>query len=118
MAQMKDPASQERLKNNPNGTLSIWAAQTNMGRNLGLTFLTYLVISLLTAYVGWHALAGEQVGFMDVFRICTTAAFLGQGTGILTHMIWYQDKGFWTYLFDNLVYAGITGAIFAWLWLK
>lgn len=112
----KDPAYEEKLKNNPNGIITVWPGQPNMGRNLGLTLLTYAVIGVFIAYIGWHAMKGEDVKYMDVFRICGTAAFMAHGLGMLTHMIWYQSRGFWTYLFDNLVFALVTAGVFGWLW--
>jgi hypothetical protein len=61
MSQMKDPAFIEKMKNNPNGTITIWTGQVNMGRNLLLSFVTYVVIGVFVAYVAWHAMRGEQV---------------------------------------------------------
>lgn len=116
MAQMKDPAMQEKMKNNPNGTITVWAGQVNMGRNLVLTLLAYVLIGALTAYVSWHALQGEEVDYMSVFRMAGAAAFMGHGLGWITHMIWYQVKGFWTHMFDSVVYALVTAGVFGWLW--
>jgi hypothetical protein len=116
MSQMKDPAMQEKMKNNPNGTLTVWDGQVNMGKNLLLSLVTYWVIGVFVAYIGWHAMSGEEVEYMDVFRICGTGAFMAHALGNLTHMIWFQIKGFWAYLFDNLVYALLTAGVFGWLW--
>ncbi len=116
MAQMKEPAFQEKMKNNPNGAVTVWAGSVNMGKNLVLSLITYLVIGVFVAYIGWHAMNGEAVQYMDVFRMCGAAAFMAHGLGMLTHMIWFQVKGFWTYLFDNLVYALLTAGVFGWLW--
>jgi hypothetical protein len=115
MAQMKDPAMQEKLKNNPIGVLTIWPGQANMGQNLGLSFLVYLVIGVFVAYLSWHA-RGGMTDYMSTFRIAGTAAFMAHGLGILTHMVWYRVKGFWAYLLDNLVYALLTAGVFGWLW--
>lgn len=116
MSKMKDPAFMEKMKNNPNGTITVWAGQVNMGRNLLLSLITYLVIGVFVAYVAWHAMKGEQVEYMDVFRMTGAAAFMAHGLGMLTHMIWFQVKGFWTYGFDNLVFALLTAGVFGWLW--
>lgn len=116
MAQMKDPAVQERMKGNPNGTLILWTGQVNMGRNLLLTFATYLFIGSLVAYVTWHALQGEQVDYMTVFRMSGAAAFMAHGLGWIPHMIWFQWRGFWTNMFDSVVYALLTAGVFGWLW--
>ena len=115
-AQMNDPAMQEKRNNNPNGHLTIWPGQFSMGKNLVLTLLTYIVIGLFVAYVGWHGMEGETPEYMRVFRICGAAAFMAHGLGMLTYMIWFQVKGFWTYTFDNLVYALLTAGVFGWLW--
>ena len=116
MKQMNDPAMQEKLNSSPNGTLTIWSGRVNMGRNLLLTLLTYLFIGALTAYVTWHALQGEEPDYMTVFRMAGSAALLGHGMGWITHMIWYQVKGFWTHMFDSVVFALVTAGVFGWLW--
>lgn len=116
MADMKDPAAQAKLKQGPCGAITIWAGPVNMGRNLLLTFTLYLVVGLFTAYLGWHAMHGEPVKYMDVFRICGTAAFMAHAFGWMSHMIWFQMRGFWTYLFDSLVYGLLTAGVFGWLW--
>lgn len=115
-SQMKDPAMQEKIKQGPSGHMTIWPGPFNMGLNLVLTLLTYLVIGVFVAYIGWHGMEGEAPEYMRVFRICGTAAFMAHGLGMLTHMIWFKVKGFWTYLFDNLVFALLTAGTFGWLW--
>jgi hypothetical protein len=116
MAQLKDPAMQEKIKAGPNGHLTVWPGPVNMGQNLGLTLLVYWVIGVFVAYVGWHAMGGEPVEYMDVFRLCGASAFMAHGLGMLTHMVWFRVKGFWTYTFDNLVFALLTAGVFGWLW--
>jgi hypothetical protein len=117
MSQMKDPAMQEKIKAGPSGHMTVWAGPVNMGQNLGLSLLVYVLIGVFVGYVAWHAMEGEaQIEYMRVFRIAGTAAFMAHGLGILTHMVWFKLRGFWTYLFDNLVYGLLTAGVFGWLW--
>jgi hypothetical protein len=117
MADWKKPEMQEKMRRGPNGILIIWPGAANMGRNIILMLVFYLVVSVFVAYIGWHAM-GPGETYMKVFRICGTAAFMAHGLGWMPGMIWFGQKGFWTYLFDSIVYALITAGTFGWLWPK
>jgi len=45
---------------------------------------------------------------------------MGYGLGWIPHMIWFggSSRSFWTYLFDSIVYTGMTAGTFGWLWTK
>jgi hypothetical protein len=115
MADMKSAEYQEKLNRGPVGMLSVWPGQFNMGQNLVLTLLFYLVVGVLIAYVASLTIPMDSE-FMFKFRITAAAAFMSHGLGWMPHMIWFRHPGFWTNLFDSIVYAAVTGATFAWLW--
>jgi hypothetical protein len=119
MAEMKSPEYEEKQRVGPNGVLTVWPGPTQMGRNMVLTLLFYLVVGVFVAYVASHAL---PVGtpYLKVFQIAGAVAFMAHGLGWMPNMIWYggSTRSFWTYLIDSIVYALLTAGTFAWLWPK
>ncbi len=115
MADMKNPEFIAKQEKGPCGHMTIWAGRVNMGKNMMLSLLFYLVVSVFVAYLSSHAIPAPEP-FMKILQIAGCAAFMAYGLGMIPHMIWFQVKGFWSYLFDNLVYALITGAVFGWMW--
>ncbi|MBA3726179.1 MAG: hypothetical protein H0W86_06925 [Armatimonadetes bacterium] len=116
MADMKDPAFVEKMKRGPNGTLIIWPGPVDMGRNLILTLLAYIVIGIFVAYVAWHAFMGENPMYLEVFRIAGGAAFMAHGLALIPHSIWYRGMRLWAVLLDALIYSLVTAGAFGWLW--
>ena len=115
MAEMNSPEHQAKMKEGPNGVLTIWPTPPSIGRNLGLMLLFYLVVGVFVAYVGSHSgLDGEP--YLAAFRVCGTVAFIAYGLGWIPQMIWFGTKGFWSYTFDSVVYALVTAGVFGWLW--
>jgi hypothetical protein len=86
-----------------------------MGRNLILTLLFYMVVGVFVAYIAHHTVSVEAP-YLETFRITGTVAFAAHGLGWIPFMIWFGGKGFWTNLFDSIVYAGLTAGTFGWLW--
>lgn len=115
MADMKSPEFAAKQKSVPNGTLVIWPGPVNMGRNLFLTLIFYLVVGVFVAYIAYHTLPMDSE-YLATFRITGTLAFAAHGLGWMPYMIWFGGKGFWTNLFDSIVYAGLTAGTFGWLW--
>lgn len=117
---MKNPEIMEKMNKGPIGILTIFPGPVNMGRNLGLTFLFYILVGIFVGYLGWHALpSGGAHDFMDVFRITGTIAFAAHGLGWMPMMVWYGGgRMFWPYFIDAVVYSLITGGTFGWLWPK
>jgi hypothetical protein len=119
----------------PQGLLRVWAP-VNMGVNMALTFLFYLVTSAVIGYLAWAALgasvgglksvAGEVVAngaaedhaFWRVFQVTGTAGILAYCFASFPGDLWFQKKKRamvmdWG---DGVVFGVITGLIFAWLW--
>lgn len=115
-AACKDPAFVEKWKRGPAGTLNIWP-EFNMGRNMVLSFIVYLLISTLIAYLGAAALT-PGTSFGKVFQVLGVAGILAYTTSGLTNAIWFQASrnAVLSNAFDGIVSGLITGAIFASLW--
>jgi hypothetical protein len=116
MADMKDPAFIEKQKRGPNGTITLWPGMVNMGQNLVLTLLSYILIGIFVAYIAWHAFLGESPEYLDVFRITGAGAFMANGLGMIPWTIWYRSINLPVCLVDALIYALVTAGTFGWLW--
>ena len=116
-AEMKDPAKMERVKKGPNGVLAVWPGPVNMGQNLVLTLLFYILVGVFVAYVGWHSIP-NVAPYLFRFRICGAVAFAAHGLGWMSFFIWFRYGRFWPNFFDAVVYALLTAGTFAWLWPK
>lgn len=115
MKDMKDPAFQEKLRTGPSGMLQLRGGPINMGQNLILTFLTYLVIGIFVAYILFH-FATPADPYMQRFRLAGAAAFLAYVLGWIPQVIWYGPKGFVANVFDGIVYTILTAGSFAGFW--
>jgi|CXWL01.1.fsa_nt_gi hypothetical protein len=115
MKEMNTPEFCEKMKNNPNGVLVVWPGSVNMGRNLGLTFLYYMVVGIFVAYLGHHAI-GDTTEYLFRFRLCGTVAFAAHALGWVPFLIWFRVGKFWPNFFDSLAYSLLTAGTFAWLW--
>ncbi len=88
-----------------------------MGKNMALSFVYYIVIGVLVAYVAGRTLtAGTD--YLAVFRIAGTVAWLGYGWAVVPEGIWFGRP--WSSvvlsLADALLYALLTAGVFGWLW--
>lgn len=100
----------------PTGLLTVFG-KVNMARNMGLTLLVYLVVSVLIAYLGAAAL-GATGDRMKVFQVLGTAGILAYSFAFLPNGIWFgmKPRAMVMNVVDGIVYGLVTGAIFAWLW--
>lgn len=116
-AEMKTDAFKQRYERGPHGMLNLWAGRPNMGRNLALTFVFYVVLSLFVAYIAHLGLDAADAR-VRVFRVTSAAALLGYAFGAFPNAIWFGRplRSVVTDLIDSVVYALVTGAIFTWLW--
>ena len=114
MAEMKTPEFQEKLKVGPRGVLTVFGGGTGMGKNLGLTFALFLAVNVALAYL---ATIGVPRGaeFVTVFRFFATAALLTDLVGVTQYSIWFQNR-LLGYVIESVLFALLTGAIFAALW--
>jgi hypothetical protein len=110
---MKDPARQERYKRGPRGKLVIWD-MPNMGRNLILTLVYFLIVAAVTAYIGFAAM-GHTDDKMHVFRIIGTIGVLVFASSGQLNAVWFPRRTVMDFV-DGVVFGILMGLIFAGLW--
>jgi hypothetical protein len=111
------PADQKpKWGEGPMGLLRVWGP-TSMGGNMLWTFLTFLVVSALIAYLGSAALRPGD-SFAHVFQVLGTAGVLAYCFAGIPNDIWFQKsrRSMVLNFIDGVVFGLITGAVFAWLW--
>lgn len=124
-----DPKVQQLWKEGPLGMLSLWRPNPAMGPNMLLTFIVYLAVSSLIAYLGWSVLPHTgpiaaampekaTCNFGAVMRPLGTAGVLAYCFSFIPNAIWFQKgaRSIFMNFIDGAVYGLITGAIFAALW--
>ncbi len=113
--EMKSEAFQAKMKTGPCGVLTVFQP-VNMGKNLGLTFLYYLVVNFCLAYLATLALKPDAE-FMAVFRFVSTAGLMTLLAANVPHAIWFHSR-IVGHVIESIVFAVISGAIFAAMWPK
>lgn len=111
------PEAQEKWKEGPSGQLNVWKPMGGMGKNMVLSFLVYLVVSVLVGYIGAAALP-PGAGFAKVMQVLGTASVLAYTIAILPGGIWFQanPRALAMCVIDGIAYGLITGAVFGALW--
>ena len=111
----KDEAVAARVEKGPWGMLLIAPGKPNMGKALGMWMLYLLLVGLFVAYLLTLSLR-EGARAMDVLQVASTVAFLAHAGGAMPGCIWRGEpwSGLKGQVFDALVYALLTGGIFAW----
>lgn len=113
MAEMKTPEFQKKYEAGPRGILTI-LPKANMGVNLGLTFLYFLVVSFLLGYLATLALK-PGAEFLDVFRFISTAGLMTFLAAMVQQAIWFRPR-IVGHVIESIAYAAIVGTIFAAMW--
>lgn len=112
---MNSPEYRAKMDQGPNGLLIVWPSKVNMGQNLGLTFLFYILVGIFVAYLGTHSI-DPGATYMHRFRICGTIAFASHGLGWMSFLIWFKYNRFWPNFLDAVLYSLVTAGIFASMW--
>ena len=88
-----------------------------MGSKIMLSFVFYLVISMVVAYLASRTL-DPGADYRAVFRVTGTVAWLAYGTATVPDAIWFGRpwSGIVKGLLDALVFALLTAGFFGWLW--
>ncbi|MCB9847601.1 MAG: hypothetical protein H6814_04230 [Phycisphaeraceae bacterium] len=99
------------------GILTLFPGAPNMARNMGLSMVVYLLVSVFVAYLSGLALAPGAEG-MQVMQVAGTAAVGFYAFGSLNGGIWFgaPTRTFITNGFDAVVCGLVTGLIFMLLW--
>ena len=112
-AEMMSEEYAKKEKVGPHGIMTVFGP-IRMGRNLGLTFVYFLVASFCLAYLTRLALE-PGADFMTVFRFVSTAGFLTFFSAIVPHAVWFKCR-IVGHLIESIAYAAIIGAIFGAMW--
>jgi hypothetical protein len=116
--QRDDPALKAKIAQGPVGYLTIVPnGAPAMGPMMVRSLLFNLVVSLLVAYVAWHAL-GAGAPYLAVFRIVGTVAAMSYILGTVPESIWFGRpwNSFLLQAVDGLLYGLFTAGVFGWLW--
>lgn len=114
----KNPELLAKFKAGPVGQITVRRpGLPNMGLNMGLTFLHFVVVTTLIAYVTGRALPAGTA-YLEVFRIVGTIAILAYSASSIPNAIWFGRP--WGNqlrdVLDGVVYGLLTAGAFAWLW--
>ncbi len=115
---LHDPEYVEKVKRGPTGILVV--CRNESGPTLKQVFMHFVhvfVISAIVACIAGATLPGGTE-YIKVFQIAGGAAFLGYAGSIPENSIWFHFS--WPMslksVLDALLYAGLTGGLFGWLW--
>jgi len=111
--EMKSEEYKQKWETGPAGIMTVFP-KVSMGRNLGLTFLYFLVVSFCLGYLASFSI-GESPTFMEVFRFVATAGLLTFLAAMVQHAIWFHNR-IVGHVIESIVYAVIVGVIFAAMW--
>lgn len=114
----RSPEMAAKLEQGPVGMMTVLpSGPPAMGKAMGLWLVYCLVISVFVAYLTGRTVA-PGAGFLPVFRVSGTTAFLAFSAALPIDSIWLGRSWSTTFkhVFDGLVYAVAAGALFGWLW--
>lgn len=112
----QEAATEEHRKKweaGPRGVMTVFE-HVSMGRNLGLTFVYFLVASFCLAYLTTLAVK-PGADFMTVFRFVATAGFMTFFSAIVPHAVWFRCR-IVGHLIESIAFAAIIGVVFAAMW--
>lgn len=118
MKEMQAPEFVEKMKRGPVMILTVVPnGPISMNKSLVQWFIYTVVVGILAAYVAGATL-DPGAGYLAVFRVAGTTAFIGYAAALWQQSIWYNRPWSTTlkHTFDGLIYALLTGGVFGWLW--
>ena len=118
MKEMKSPEGIEKFKRGPVGMLVIMPKDAmNMGKFLGQWFVYCVIVSIFAAYLTGLTRA-PGTGYLEVFRLAGTTAFIGYALAQAQNSIWRGVTWGVTlkHMLDGLIFGLLTGGTFGWLW--
>jgi len=111
--EMKSEKYTQKWEAGPCGVMTVFP-KVNMGRNLALTFLFFLVCNFCLGYLATLSL-DPGAEFMPVFRFVATAGLMTFLAAIVQHAIWFHCR-IVGHIIESFAYAAISAAIFAAMW--
>jgi hypothetical protein len=116
-AAMESEKVQKAWKEGPVGHLSVWRTPLTMGDKMVATFIVYLVVSTLIAYLTRVALPGAAP-FAKVFQVAATAGILAYCFSSIPTAVWWGSyrRTIVANVVDGILFGVTTGVIFAWRW--
>lgn len=114
---MKSEKTCKAIKEGPVGHLSVWRTPLTMGGKMVATFVVYLVVSTLIAYLAAVALP-KSADFAKVFQVVGTAGILAYCFAFIPNSVWFgaYPRTIIASIIDGIAYGTITAAIFAGCW--
>jgi hypothetical protein len=112
-AQMQTPEFQAKYAAGPRGVMTI-LAPTNMGQNLGLTFLYFLAVSAGLACLTNIAFP-HGAAFLSIFGFVFLAGLMTFLAAMVQNAIWFRPR-IVGHVIESIGYAVLTAAIFAAMW--
>ncbi|HEX6316165.1 MAG TPA: hypothetical protein VFZ73_14945 [Gemmatimonadaceae bacterium] len=114
----EDPAMKERLDRGPRAFITIVPnGMPATGPMMAKAVVYNVIVSLLAAYVGWHAL-GPDAQYLEVFRIVGTTSIMAYTLASVPDSIWFGRpwRTFGMQVVDGIAFGLVTAGIFGWLW--
>jgi hypothetical protein len=118
MKQMKEAETRRKFEEGPVAFVTVRrSGQYNMGKPLVLWFLYTLGVSLIAGYLASRSMAAGAHA-SQIMRATSLVPLLAYIGGSIQHGIWMGKPGSSVAkeILDGMIYAGITGLTFAWLW--
>jgi hypothetical protein len=118
-ANQKDMAKaelQQKMQEGPIAFITILPNGMAMGGKLLGSFVYNVFVGVLCAYLVSRTLTADA-GYLQVFRVAGTVAFIAYGTAYIQESIWFGRPAGVTAknLLDAVLYGLVTGGAFGWL---
>jgi hypothetical protein len=116
--EIQRPEVRLRFEAEPTGFITIIPrGLPSMGKGVFYSWLYFLVVSAVVAYLASRALSADA-NYLAVFQVTGTVAWLAFGAGGVPSAIWHgrpwKDVG--KQLLDAFIYAVLLAGVFGWLW--
>lgn len=115
---LQDPAMKERMEKGPRAFMTVVPnGMPLMGPMMVKSFIYNLVVSLLVAYVSWHAL-GPGAPYLSVFRVAGATSMMSYILATVPDSIWFGRpwRNFGMQVVDGVLFGLFTAGFFGWLW--
>jgi hypothetical protein len=118
MRGLEDPAVKAKMEQGPRAYITIVPnGMPSMGPMMVQSLVFNLIVSMLVAYVAWHAL-GAGAEYLAVFRFAGATASMSYVLATVPDSIWFGKpwSNWGRQAIDGLIFGLMTGGVFGWLW--